>query len=424
MSSVFLAARDERERELRRALAQCGDAASVLFVSCNVPGPAKHRPGLSRLAQGALDGLEAAAAHSGFDALGPFHIAFSAGDPAQVKAAAVALEALTPSGRILDIDVYRPDGAQVDRASLGLPQRPCLVCAEPARECIRAGRHTAAELLAKVDALLQEHSTPQRLLPETLAATLHKGALRELELTPKPGLVDRRDCGSHPDLTFEAMRASADLLPRYYGDLLERFGEQRPLAELNQAGRDAEDRMLREIGSNGHKGYIFLSGLTLLAACQCKGRISQLRGAIADLAAKFFAACPPQGTLGADLRARHGLGGIQAEALQGLPAVFEHGWPAYRNALEAGLEPRLAGFHLMAVLMRKVEDTTAVRRCGLEGLERVRRDGAILQGLLDLGRDPGPFLVLLNEDYRRDNLTMGGVADCMALTWALHAASA
>jgi len=78
----------------------------------------------------------------------------------------------------------------------------------------------------------------------------------------------------------------------------------------------------------------------------------------------------------------------------------------------------------MATLMRKVEDTTAVRRCGLEGLERLRRDGAILQDLLDMGRDPEPFLVLLNEDYRRDNLTMGGVADCMALTWALHAASA
>ncbi len=424
MNSVFLEARDARERELHRALAQRGGAASILFVGCNVPGPAKLRPGLSRLAQGALDGLEVPAAHSGFDALGPFHIAFSDGDPLRIKAAAVALEALTPSGRILDIDVYRPDGTQVDRASLGLPQRPCLLCDEPARECIRAGRHPQAELLAKVDALLREHGTPRRLPPGTLAAALHQGALRELDLTPKPGLVDRRDAGSHPDLTFEAMRTSADLLPRYYEDLLERFGEGRSLDELTQAGRDAEDRMLREIGTNGHKGYIFLSGLTLLAACQCKGRFDQLRPSIRDLAARFFATCPPRGTHGADLRARQGLGGIQAEALEGLPAVFEHGWPAYRRALEAGLEPRLAGFHLMAALMVAVEDTTAVRRCGPGGLQRLRQDGQDLQALLDLGRDPEPFLAALNEDYRRMNLTMGGVADCMALTWALHAASA
>ncbi|BDU74112.1 triphosphoribosyl-dephospho-CoA synthase [Mesoterricola silvestris] len=424
MSSRFLDARDERDRELHRALAQCGDAASILFVGCNVPGPAKARPGLSRLAQGALDGLEVQAVHSGFDALGPFHIAFSAGDPVQVKAAAVALEGLTPSGRLLDIDVYRPDGTQVDRASLGLPQRPCLLCEEPARECIRAGRHGQAELLAKVDALLHEHGAPQRLLPGTLAATLHLGAIRELDLTPKPGLVDRHDAGSHPDLTYEAMRASADLLPRYFEDLLARFGERRSLNELNQAGRDAEDRMLREIGTNAHKGYIFLSGLTLLAACQCRGRLAQLRPAIMDLAAKFFVACPPQGTHGADLRARQGLGGIRAEALQGLPAVFEHGWPAYRRALESGLEPRIAGFHLMAALMATVEDTTAVRRCGPEGLQRLRQDAQALQELLDLGRDPEPFLAALNEDYRRMNLTMGGVADCMALTWALHAASA
>ena len=40
---------------------------------------------------------------------------------------------------------------------------------------------------------------------DTLAVTLVQGATRELELTPKPGLVDQLDNGSHPDLTFGLM---------------------------------------------------------------------------------------------------------------------------------------------------------------------------------------------------------------------------
>ena len=110
----------------------------------------------------------------------------------------------------------------------------------------------------------------------------------------------------------------------------------------------------------------------------------------------------------------------RAEAEQGLPAVFEHGWPKYREALEAGWNPNHAGFYLMAVLMQRVEDTTAIHRCGLEGLSRLRQDGAHLQRLLEQQQAPEPMLAALNQEYRRSGLTMGGVADCMALTFALE----
>jgi triphosphoribosyl-dephospho-CoA synthase len=306
---------------------------------------------------------------------------------------------------------------------LGLPQRACLLCSEPARECIRAQRHGLAELQARVDALLEDSAkVPERMVPERLAVTLHQGALRELAVTPKPGLVDRRDHGSHPDLSFALMSASAQLLPRYYGDLLQRFQPQGSLAAYVEAGREAEARMFEAIHANGHKGYIFLSGLVLLAACQCQGQLAELRPAIADLAARFFAFLPALDSHGTRLRAQYGLGGIRAEAEAGLPAVFDHGWPAYRAALEAGCPPEGAAFHLLAALMQTVEDSTAVQRCGLEGLARLRRDGQSLQALLLQGQDPEVFLSALNEDYRRANLTMGGVADCMALTFALDAA--
>jgi len=55
-----------------------------------------------------------------------------------------------------------------------------------------------------------------------------------------------------------------------------------------------------------------------------------------------------------------------------------------------------------------------------DGLDRIRRDGAMLQRLLERGQDPEPVLEGLNLDYCRSGLTMGGVADCMALTFALQ----
>jgi len=62
-----------------------------------------------------------------------------------------------------------------------------------------------------------------------------------------------------------------------------------------------------------------------------------------------------------------------------------------------------------------------LHRCGPEGLDRVREDGQALQVLLDRGSDPRAFLQRSNEAYRKIGLTMGGVADCLALTFALHA---
>jgi triphosphoribosyl-dephospho-CoA synthase len=423
----FLEARDARQQELENLLRRIApeDAASVLLISANVPGPDKHRPGIARLLGGALDSLQREIGvnvlRSGRDVLGPFHIVSSKLPAKKAKKFTVALEAENPSARLLDVDVYSLDGSPVDRRALTLAPRSCLLCAEPARECILLQRHSSAQLLHRVDSLLLPFvPSPRCILAENLAANLRLGLLRELDLTPKPGLVDRQGNGSHADLSYACMRASAELLPPYFDDILKFHRHRRPLQDFVQAGIDAENRMMREIQSNAHRGFIFLSGLVLIAACQCSGRVSVLRRTIAEIAGSFFANFGPQDSHGARIRNRHKLGGLRAEAEQGLPSVFEHGWPKYREALEAGWESEHASFYLMAVLMQHVEDTTAIHRCGLEGLSRLRRDGASLQRLLEQQQAPEPILVDLNREYRRSGLTMGGVADCMALTFALQ----
>lgn len=425
--SDFLDARDARQRELDRTLeeARPEDAASFLFISTNVPGSDKYRPGVSRMLRNALESLQQAIGLkvlvSRRDLLGHFYVASSNRMSIDSKRAAVVIEEEDPSARLLDIDVYRPDGTQVDRAGLGLPPRPCLICAEPARECILLRRHSHSELVERADSLLRPCVQSPRLVPpESLAANLGIGVLRELNLTPKPGLVDCHDSGSHADLSYAAMRASAELLPLYFNDILACHRQQRPLQYFVQAGINAEDRMIREIHTNAHKGFIFLSGLVLMASCACEGRADLLRQETSKTAKELFSHIGSPNSHGTGIRNRYGLRGIRDEAEQGLPAVFEHGWPKYREALEAGWSPEHAEFYLLSVLMQHVEDTTAVHRCGLEGLSRLRRDGARLQKLLEQQREPQPMLAALNEEYRVAGLTMGGVADCMALTFALQ----
>ena len=276
---------------------------------------------------------------------------------------------------------------------------------------------------------------------ERLGACLVAGARVELALTPKPGLVDRHDNGSHPDLSFELMTRSIDLLPQYVDELTAEFAGRDPLpaggpavrgrlpaaalAACVEVGRRAERRMLAEIGSNAHRGYIFLSGLVLLGSLDGE---DGLRDGIRTVARAVRDLHPAEGSRGdshgAVVRERHALGGVLGEALHGLPSVFDHGLAALRErragrGARRGADHDQALHYTMAVLMQTVEDTTTVFRGGPEGLARVRHDGRQLQQLIERGQPHLPWLRELNAAYRRLNLTMGGVADCLALTIAI-----
>jgi triphosphoribosyl-dephospho-CoA synthase len=345
----------------------------------------------------------------GTDALGPWTILASPLAPAAIKRATIDIETTLPAGRLLDLDVYDASGGQVDRTSLGVPTRPCLLCSRPAVECIRGRRHAAEDVSAAAT----------RLLRRVLAAALVRGARTELGLTPKPGLVDRLDNGSHPDLSFDEMSRSIDLLPAYFEELLA-LGDPLDLAACVAAGMRAELRMIDAIGSNAHRGYIFLTGLVLLAA-RLAADPARLRSSVSTLTRRILdGRTRPdrpdrEPTHGDRVRTDYGVGGIVGEALQGLPAVFERGLPV----LAASRGPE-APHLLMAVLMQSVEDTTAIHRCGPQGLARLQADGLRLERVVESGGDYLPLLAALNDEYRGLNLTMGGVADCMALCFALN----
>jgi len=161
-AAEFLLARDRRQEAL--ALAMRKGSGTTLFLSLNMPGPDKSPPGTAALFAWALreiklafPGLEMCVGDG--DALGPWAIASIASQPARAKIACIALEECSAATRLLDLDVYSGAGQQVDRASLALPPRRCLLCSHPAVECIRSKRHTYPEVIAKAHELLARFRT-------------------------------------------------------------------------------------------------------------------------------------------------------------------------------------------------------------------------------------------------------------------------
>lgn len=254
---------------------------------------------------------------------------------------------------------------------------------------------------------------------EAWAAALVAGATRELYLTPKPGLVDRADCGSHPDLTLATMAQSiayvADYLTAIVGSLVsgEAFACQQRL------GLAAEQTLFRQLGTNTHKGYVFLSGMLLIARWHAPSTDEHaLRTTLSGLASGFFSATRNEGTHGQQARQKYNAGGIVDEAVKGFPALFDEALPAFRQAIGRGLSEEAASFAMLARLMQTVDDTTTLHRGGVPALARLKCDGLALQTLIAHGGDYLACLEALNRDYIRMNITMGGVADMLGLAFA------
>lgn len=254
---------------------------------------------------------------------------------------------------------------------------------------------------------------------ERLAAALEAGLRLELELTPKPGLVDRRDEGSHPDLTFALMDRSVALVGGYLREVAASLARGEPLAAQVALGRAAEARLLAALGANTHRGAVFLCGLVLVARHRAPAGEAALRGAVREVAAELLPGRRLEGSHGERARRAFGVGGVVGEALGGLPSVFEVALPAWRAARDRGLDEEAAAFAALAGLMEVVEDTTALHRGGAAGLARVRADGRELRRRLEAGEDHRAFLADANEAWRAERLTMGGVADLLGVALGL-----
>ena len=232
----------------------------------------------------------------------------------------------------------------------------------------------------------------------------------EVALTPKPGLVDRRNNGAHRDMDRELFHRSARALGPYFRHAAE-LGMERAdcMAALQSAGRAAEGAMLEASGGvNTHRGAVYACGILTAALGSALVRGGDLFETAASLAR---AGTPPSGDShgGAALR-RYGAAGARGEALAGFPHVRR------AAAVLAAEGPHAALLQLLA----EVEDTNLLHRGGPEGLRFVREQAAdILSGP---AADRAPRLEALDDACIARNLSPGGSADLLAAAMLLEKA--
>lgn len=421
-------------------LAEYGQA--LVCFSMNIAGPVKNsdliRRGFrlgQRLLEGQFAAIRAKVLHTeSIDAVTGCECIYVLDRPAlELKAAAAAVEDGLPLGRLFDMDVIRPDGSKVDRSELGLPPRKCLICGNSARGCARSRTHSVPQLQEKTTSLLTQalRDADARFAAELAVRAL----LYEVAATPKPGLVDRANSGSHPDMDFFTFQRSAAALWPYF-EACAQIGMETsdldPAAtfdRLRSPGRLAEGEMLRATGGvNTHKGAIFSLGIV----CAALGRLSRDLWSkpewvlyecglmCARLVSKDYVNLTPESarTAGQKLYLRHGVTGVRGQAEAGFPAALKVGLPKLEEGLAKGLDLNDAGCAALLAMMAATVDTNLISRGSYEIQQKIALDTALL-----LAMDPLPgreTLERLDQEFIAENLSPGGTADLLAMVYLLH----
>ena len=205
-----------RQRELLERYAR-----PVVSFTLNIAGPVKNGPVIRRAFREGLLRLEDALAARGLRPLHQEEVDRPTGcealwvvdGPARtVKELCAGIEDRDALGRLFDLDVLDPEGGKWDREALGLPPRPCLVCGKAGKGCASRRLHPVEEIQEKTQTILRDFFAEKDR--KFLAAQGARALLYEVCTTPKPGLVDRHNNGSHKDMdVFTFLDSTAALLP-------------------------------------------------------------------------------------------------------------------------------------------------------------------------------------------------------------------
>jgi len=208
--------------------------------------------------------------------------------------------------------------------------------------------------------------------------------IAEAELTPKPGLVDRRGAGAHTDLSLSIMERSAFAIEPYFCEMAFISNRTHPGQALRERlaviGRDAERAMLKATGgSNSHKGAIWILGLLVSASAlyvEDDQKVSRIAATAKEIASFADRAAPRLVSHGELVGKRYGAAGARGEALRGFPHVVDIGLPVLRSKRASGATQTVARLDTLLSIMASLDDTCLLYRGGKKALVAAK-DGAI-----------------------------------------------
>lgn len=427
----MLDARERRVWEQQELLRAFGKP--IVCFTMNIPGPVKDSPLIRKCFRYGLTRLEAAIqpekrlkcqcrqAVTGCEAMLAVDLKGEA-----LKKICVTIEDDTPLGRLFDMDVLVPGGKKLDRELVGGGSRDCIVCGAPGRGCASRRIHSVEQLQQAAWSLMRQAAA--LWYAEEIGGRAHWALLAEVNTTPKPGLVDRRNSGSHRDMNLDTFHRSADALHPYLvecvrvGQQTAGSGPEETFAFLRKAGIRAEKEMYAATnGINTHKGAIFTMGLL----CGALGRLwnpdadvprDRVFREVAAMTAKAMEAdfaCQQGKTAGERIYAASGIRGVRGEAAAGLPSVAKIGVPVFERLRAQGLSANDAGVTTLLHMICQVEDTNLRHRGGEKlAAEAVNRVQSLLSQDFSM-----TDVEALDDWFIEKNLSPGGCADLLAAVY-------
>ncbi len=349
-------------------------------------------------------------------------------DAKSLKATAMDLEDIAPIGRLFDMDVLDTDGQKFSREKLGANPRKCLLCDNDAFVCASTRAHSLEELTDRTGFLL--YMTARQYFCEYIAVQAYGALIREVNVTPKPGLVDRNNSGAHKDMDIRHFFASATALRPYFcacaeeGFLTRDLPAAEILPRLRPKGLEAEQTMYKAtFGANTHKGAIFSLGLL----CAAAGRIPPHQWTEEALLAQCGEFCrgitgelavETPHTAGERQFSQYGLTGVRGQAEAGFPAVSQVGLPILREALSRGLSENDSLAVTLLHLIAATDDTNLIRRGGRDAQLALKVQ--LSRMLKDTPFPSMDEILQLDQQFIQKNLSPGGSADLLALICFIH----
>lgn len=427
----ILEARDHRAGLQRTLLETYG--CPLISFTMNIAGPIKYSPLIERAFRVGLSALDHALPKD-FVLMREIETSVTGCQAiycvknlpaAELKEICMNIETASPIGRLFDMDVIDVDGRILKRPT----ERGCMVCGAPGRACAAGRLHSVSELQEVTTKIFTDYFAQADR--QRISALAVQSLIDEVNTTPKPGLVDRRNNGSHRDMNISTFLKSATALEPYFRDCV-KIGQQtanrtpeETFAPLRVAGLSAEKEMYAATGGvNTHKGIIYTLGIL----CGALGRLWTPETPIAPIP-RLFDECAQMvkfsvasdiasfdgSTAGQRLYLEHGLIGIRGEVAAGLPSVKNISLPAYQNGLRAGLSANISGVIALLYLIAEVKDTNLYHRGGAEGAAFAANAAHIL-----LHGNEFPRLEqveALDDAFIAKNLSPGGCADLLTVTY-------
>lgn len=266
---------------------------------------------------------------------------------------------------------------------------------------------------------------PPTTLPYLIAHLATRALRTELNTTPKPGLVDSRDNGSHTDMDHAIMmRGIRALHPFFVRLALLGYAPQLPPhGEVVAIGLEAERAMLAATGGvNTHKGALFALGLAVIAAAHAATHAAAmganppafLSATIAALAAAFP---DTQGTHGSRAKVEASpvatLKSALDNAREGYARLFADWLPFYAARRRAN--DTYAPHRTLLRIMAELDDTNIVHRSSVDTMIQVKMQA---RQLLNDFSEPG--LEAMNRSFIMRNLSPGGSADMLSMVVFLY----